>query len=81
MSETDDIGTWKQMEHRTISSLIISNDVLHSGRFKRFPSSLVCDTDNNICVVNGGYATLDSSTKIITETDKFFQHDALNNNY
>ena len=60
----------EKMEHRMISSLIINNDMLHGGRFKRFPSLLIHNTDTNICVINGGYVTLDSSAKIITETNK-----------
>ena len=80
MSEADDVDAWKQMEHRVISSLIINNDILCGGRFKRFPSLLVYNNDTNICVINGGCITLDSSNKIITETNKFTQYNALNNN-
>ena len=80
MSETDDADAWKQMEHRMVSSFIINNDALCGGRFKTFPSLLVHGTYANFCSVNGGHVTLDSSTKIITETDEFIQHDTLNKN-
>ena len=38
MTEADDIDVWKQMEHSTISSLVIDNDMSCGGRFKDFHS-------------------------------------------
>ena len=80
MSEADTVDAWKQIEHRVISSLIVNNDVSHGGRFKRFPSLLVHHADANVCVTDGSHITLDISTKIVTETNKFKQHNTLNNN-
>ena len=80
MSEEDDADAWKQMEHHMASSLIFNNDMLCGGRFKRFPSSLVCNTDANVCVVNGGCVALGSSAKIVTETNELMQHNALSDN-
>ena len=31
---------------------------------------LVHNTNGNVCIINGGYVALDSSTKIITETNE-----------
>ena len=79
----------KFMQHVTLSDDQSTTDNTTTANDKTTSSTTSIAADERmcyrlpitmvICVINDGHVTLDSRTKIINETNKFMQHDKLNN--